>query len=143
MSRWVTFHHGEEVFSGSGFSSEVNFAISININTFNPSLGWFVEKFTFEVGMLITGVSSIVIVEMNDLVFWNTSLLEDLVSMASISLMSIVSESGRSSNNDTPMVRISVDLSLSNSNCSESSEFHLKKFFVFLNYNFIFNRSYK
>jgi len=75
--------------------------------------------------MLITGVSSIVIVEMNDLVFWNTSLLEDLVSMASISLMSVVSESGRSSNNDTPMVRFGVDvLSLSNSNGSESSEFH-------------------
>jgi len=101
---WITFHDRHEVGSSSSLSFEVDIATGIDIFSLNSSLGWLVEKFTLELWLLFISVSNIIVVEVDDLFLWNTSLLEDLVSMASISLMSVVLESGRSSNDDTPMI---------------------------------------
>jgi len=42
----------------------------------------------------------------DDLVLWNSVFLHDLISMASIRLMSVVVELVRSSNDDGPVVRL-------------------------------------
>jgi len=80
-------------------SSVVNLATLINILAV---ISWLVEKLTRERIAIVAG--NIIIVQMDDVIFRNSLLSQDLISMASVCLMSIVPEGVGTSNDDSPMV---------------------------------------
>lgn len=101
----------------------VNLAALIDVDTLFTVLGGLVEKFSLE--WVVRRVGYIIIRDHDDLVLWNTILSGDMVSVAAISLMSVVLETIGADNDDSPMILGRVFLSLSRSS-GQSTE--LNKF---------------
>ena len=99
---FITLKNSKKSSCSCFWSFIINFTASINILPWSSSWGWFIENFTWV--WIVWRVSNVVISQMNNLVFWNTILFENLVSMACIRLMSIISIRVWSGNENSPMV---------------------------------------
>ena len=93
----ISSHHSFEDFWCHIRSTVVNVAASIDIFTIR-----LVEHFSLE--RILSVMSDIIYSQVNDLVLRNSVLLQDLVSMACVSLMSVVPVTVRSSNNNGPVI---------------------------------------
>lgn len=99
----VSLEDGNDVLGGNIFTLVIDLASSVDIFSWGSGLSWLVEKFSWEwVG---SAVGNIIVGKVDNLVLWDTLLLQNLVSMASVSLMSVVGVGVRSGNNDGPVVR--------------------------------------
>lgn len=87
-SSLVSLKDSNDVLGSNIFAFVVDLAPSIDISTWGTLLGWLVEKLAFE--WVSPAASNIIVSEVDDLVLWDSLRLEHLVSMAGISLMSIV-----------------------------------------------------
>ena len=104
-------------------------ASGIDISSLSTLCGWLVEQLTWE--WVLFAVGNIIVREHDDLVLWDTVLLQDLVGVASVGLMSVVIESIGTSNDDSPVVGGS---SVDGSKCCSGGEFgkhfNLKLFII-------------
>jgi len=84
----ITLKDVDDVGGGSLSSLIVDLTSGIDILTWSSLCGWLVENLTWE--WVFSAVGNIIVGKMDDLVLWDTVLLQDLVSVAGISLMSVV-----------------------------------------------------
>ena len=99
---FISLKNCKKSISGGFWSAIVNFTSFINILAWSSSWAWFIENLSWE--WIVWRISNVVISQMNDLIFRYTILLENLISMASICLMSVVSIRIRACNKNSPMV---------------------------------------
>ena len=98
----ISLKDGNDVLGSNIFTLVVDLASSIDIGSWGSGGGWLVEDLSWEwVG---SAVGNIVVGEVDDLVLWDTLGLQDLVSVASVSLMSVVGVGVGSGNDDGPVV---------------------------------------
>jgi len=88
---FVTCKNINEVGSSCISSFVVDIAAFINISSWGSFSSWFIEESTWD--WVSGAVSSIIIIEVDDMIFKDALLFQKLVSVTGISLMSIVSES--------------------------------------------------
>jgi hypothetical protein len=115
----ITLKDVDDVVRGYLSTSIVDLTSGIDIVTWSTLSGWLVEQFTWE--WVLSAVGNIIVGKVDDLVLWDTVLLQELVGVASISLMSVVAVTIGTGNDDGPVV--GGGSSADGSKCGSGGEF--------------------
>ena len=99
----ISLENSNDVLGSNIFALVVDLAAIIDIGAWSSLLGWLVEDLALE---WVSGVvGNIIVSEVDDLVLRDTVGLKDLVSMAGISLVSVVAVGVGAGNENSPVVR--------------------------------------
>ena len=100
----ISLEDGHQVGSVHIFALVLDVASIVDVESLGTRLGWLIEKLAWE--WVLGMVGDIIVCHHDDLVLWDTVLLNQLVCMAGVSLMSVVLIAIRSGNDHSPVVRV-------------------------------------
>jgi len=117
----VSLKDSIKIFDGGVMALVVDLAAFVDVGTWGSRGGGFVENFSSE--WVLLSISNIIVSEMDDLIWVVAIFDKSLISMAGISLMSVVHISMRTGNQHGPMVGSTSFILSSNGGKGTKSKF--------------------